>query len=123
MKYLILHSELNGIIFEDYEDGSTEAPLGKLKNDLNKYEFPDKKEFIAELDEFNKLRIKFVHNFLSISPQEFDKVGLEIERLHNLAESVLTRYDGIVKGIMDQWASYLKGKIPPPIQSSTPDRI
>lgn len=101
MKYLILHNELNGTIFEDYEDGSKGLPLGAIKNILSKYEFPDKKDFIGELNEFNLLRTKYIHNFLNIPSDELEKVGLEIDQVYKLAESILNRYDGIARAIAD----------------------
>ncbi len=77
--------------------------------DLRNYDFPDKKDFMTELDEFNKLRITYIHRLLSTNPDAIvSKIDKDLANLKNLAESLLIRYDNLVKGVTSSWFVYLE---------------
>lgn len=116
--YYVLHTELNASIFYENKK-NTGLSLGKTVGKLKSYEFPDKDTFLEELERFKYLRDRYVHNFLLIPPEELEKkFGIELTELYSLGESLLTRYDSIVRGILTTWDAYKKNKgfvLPPPV--------
>lgn len=112
--YLILHNETNGAFFYKNEKLDNQGlPLGKIISKLKKYSFPDKTTFIKDLEKFNDLRIKYVHNFLSFTKKDLEeKVDIELRDLYTTAEAIILRYDTIVRGMTDIWNVYVLRKSP-----------
>ena len=104
--YLVTNNELNDIIFFSNvkKDG---IPLGKVMYELEKYEFPDKNDFMSGLTEFGKIRNKLVHNLLSLTPDEINKISDDFEEIKKLSEALLNRYDIMVKGMSSIWINYV----------------
>ncbi|MCL5113684.1 MAG: hypothetical protein M1372_00740 [Patescibacteria group bacterium] len=107
--YLTTYTELNATIFYAGSNERKDEPLGNIVEKLKNYDFPDKKDMIQDLSDFNELRKKYVHNFLKIDSSnslELDKADKELLEIIKISERIITRYDKIVQGIRDSWSAY-----------------
>jgi hypothetical protein len=105
INYLLVQHELNGSIYLSIQDHK-DKPLGSIIFELEKYEFPGKKEFIEDLRSFLILRNKYAHNLLKLTEENIKKVDHEIKELIEIAKRILNTYDRIVKGMVIIWNNY-----------------
>lgn len=116
MTYLLTNKEFNCVIFYSQVKPDN-VSLGNTMRELNKYEFPDKKDFMEGLNEFVSIRNRLLHNLLSLSSEEIAKLSDDFTKIKELGDGLLTRYDSVTEGIKGAWYAYLSrlntaGKIP-----------
>jgi len=109
IEYLITYQELNATIFKNIEENPA-IPLGRLIGELEKFEFPDKNAFIADLGIFNKCRTKLAHNLLRLNPSDIESIDPEIADFWNTAERLFNRYDLITRNIAVIFDNYRQAK-------------
>lgn len=105
--YLVAYNEMNSVVFMNPDSRDKGQPLGRIIIYLKVYEFPGKQDFIEELTSFNRIRIKVVHNLLSLTPDELQKIDASLADLAGIAERIIQKYDTIVRGITNAWNSYV----------------
>lgn len=103
---LVLQEELNGTIYQYYQEHRSKS-LGKLIEQLNQYEFPNKKDFIEDLGSFVKLRNRYAHNLMKLKPKEIESADKDFSTLFEVAQRLMNTYDRIVKAIRNDWKDYL----------------
>lgn len=106
MTYLITHSALNGTAFYNHIKPRKDA-LGKTMSELNKYDFPDKADFMSGLKDFSEIRNKLVHNLLSLNTEQINKISDDFSQIKLLSEALLNKYDTITNGINVAWVAYV----------------
>lgn len=117
MVFLITQYETGSILFREFKE-SKGANLGNHIENLEKYEFPNKGDFIEELNSFNALRKKIVHNLLSRPSEELmSNIDRELQELRETAERIFSLSDLLAQGLTNTWVSYVM-KIS---QGETPD--
>lgn len=104
--YLITTNESNGVVFFN-EEKIKGLPLGKTIRELEKYEFPDKKDFMQGLKEFVEIRNRLVHNLLSLTTEQVSKINDDFTKIKELSEGLLNKYDSLTKGISNAWIAYM----------------
>lgn len=104
---LIVRQELGAVTFPNHK-GHTNEPLGNLILKLKGYEFPDKEDFISDLEIFNKVRRKVAHRLLALTPKELEEIDEELEKMRSAGERIFDRYDTIVRGINASWLAYVQ---------------
>lgn len=105
--YLVTYNEMNSVVFMESDSRDKGQPLGKIIAYLRTYDFPGKQDFLEELTNFNKIRTKVVHNLLSLTPEELQKIDASLADLAAIAERIVQKYDTIVRGIINTWNSYI----------------
>jgi len=105
---LITNYELGGVVFRnDYVRKNVE--LGKIIDELDRYDFPDKKYFLDDLKIFKNKRNKIAHRLLSLTQKELDgEIDEDLKILRSTAEELLAKYDIIVKGVSGSWGNYIQ---------------
>ena len=105
--YLTTYNELGAIVFYEGKNERKDEPLGNVISELKNYSFPDKEGFLEDLNDFNELRKRYVHNFLKIAPKDVERADRELIEVINISERIISKYDKITQGIRDGWNSYL----------------
>ena len=106
MTYLATNHEFNCVMFFDVVKPE-HVSLGNTIRELNKYEFPDKKDFMEGLNEFVTIRNRLLHNLLTLSPEEVNKLNDDFQKIKDLGEGLLIKYDTITNGIKGAWVVYI----------------
>jgi len=125
IEYLITYQELKATIFKK-EIRNRGVPLGKLINELEQFEFPDKTAFITDLQTFNRYRINLAHNLMRLNPQQIEQIDPDISVFWETAERLFDRYDTIIQNITIIFESYRQQRgyrLPPPPVTATNQEI
>jgi hypothetical protein len=104
ISYLTTYNELHSVFYIDIE--LDKKPLGDKINNLQRFEFPDKKSFIEDLVCFNSIRIKVIHNLLRYSQADMSNLDKDFNEFIDISERLMSRYDSIVMGIKNMWQTY-----------------
>lgn len=107
--YLTTYTEHNATVFYSGKNEREDETLGYTIEKLKNYAFPDKVDFIDDLGKFNKLRNKYIHNFLKMdasNDKELEKGNKELIEIIKISERIITKYDRISQGIRDSWFIY-----------------
>lgn len=101
-------NSFGGVFYLEGDQLKTEIPLGGLCQQLSWLEFPNKKDFIKILKDFNKFRIKIVHSLMKLEPGEnLEQIDKDIESIRVIAEDILQKYSVICSGLIVVWKASL----------------
>lgn len=105
---LLTNHHMNGIVFRN-DQKLSHLPLKKVIDELNRYEFPMKTEFIEDLNKFKDMRNPIAHNLLSLRQEQITNGSADamLFGIRDVAERLMDKYDTIVRGVWDEWYSYL----------------
>lgn len=71
---------------------------------MKNFGFPDKEDFLQELNNFRQLRNSMTHDLMHVDldakPESMDK---KIDKIRKSAEEILARYNVISAGIANTW--------------------
>lgn len=111
MDSLITNHHLNGVFYRN-DKGPNSMPLHRIIEELEKYSFPLKEDFVENLKNFQKVRNPITHNLLSLRQEQINSGEADnfILNIKTIAEQLLDQYDTIVRGVLDEWNIHL-GKI------------
>ena len=109
--HLVTKNELSGIIYSCEEIKKKNLTLGQTIDELEKYSFPSKEEFISNLTEFKRLRNKYSHNLLKTSDTAENKIQPDMKKIRDTAENIFSIYDIIVRGIIVSWSNYFQTRL------------
>ncbi len=97
-------NKFGGTFFYDGSSKSYNLPLGNLIRELNYFDFPNKKDFLERLSDFNKLRIGVIHNLMQLEPNDpTNNLDASVLQIGNIAEDLLKKYTSIVNGLTIAW--------------------
>jgi uncharacterized protein with HEPN domain len=96
--------KFGAIFYFDASKARKDLTLGDASVELKNFGFPDKEDFLNELNNFRQLRNSMTHDLMHVDlttkPQELDK---KIEKIRKSAEEILARYNAISSGIANAW--------------------
>ena len=93
-----------GVFYFDGSSKKSNLPLGGLHNELRCFDFPNKEDFLNSLDEFKKIRNQVMHNLMQVDPDDkTNKFDKDMQKVGEIAEDVLSKYNTIVGGITAIW--------------------
>jgi hypothetical protein len=104
MVSIFTFKQFGGVFHLDCSTKKRGLPLGELRKELSVFEFPQKADFFASLEEFGGLRNKVMHNLMRLDPNDnTTDLDKDIVRISEIAEDVLAKYNVISAGLVAIW--------------------
>ncbi|EKD43245.1 MAG: hypothetical protein ACD_72C00396G0006 [uncultured bacterium] len=98
------YKRFGGVFYYDPNNQRINLSLGELCNNLDHFDFPDKKDLMENLRKFSKLRNQIMHNLMQLdltnNAAQFEQ---DLKNVSALAEEVLLKYNIIVRGVTTVW--------------------
>ncbi|MGD0976739.1 MAG: hypothetical protein ABR875_00360 [Minisyncoccia bacterium] len=104
MLSIFTFKKFGGVFHLDTSQKRTHLSVGELQRELSYFEFPNRNDFLACLEEFRRLRNEVMHNLMGVDPNDTTmKLDKGLARIAEISEDILAKYNVICAGLITIW--------------------